>query len=81
MTASSLRLLAIQARDARIEAACALEWAAKEARLRARDLTDSAERHEHEAWRLREMVETEAELLEMEREAERDVLPMRRRRG
>ena len=78
---TSLRLLALQSRDARLEAACALEWAAKEARLRAKDLLDGAERHEHEARRLREAVETEQELVEMEREAERELLPMRRRRG
>lgn len=79
---TSLRLLALQARDARLEAACALEWAAKEARLRARDALDGAARMEHEAQRLRDLVATEQELVELEREAEREVIPMRgRRRG
>lgn len=79
---TSLRLLALQSRDARLEAACALEWAAKEARLRAKDMLDGAARMEHEARRLREAVETEHEIAELEREAERDVVPMRgRRRG
>lgn len=79
---SCVRLLALHARDARLEAAGALEWAAKEARLRARDMLDGAARMEHEARRLREAVDTEQELVEMEREAERELAPMRgRRRG
>lgn len=77
---TSLRLLALQARDARLEAACALEWAAKEARLRARDALDGAARMEHEAQRLRDLVATEQELVELEREAEREVIPLRARR-
>lgn len=76
----SLRFLALNAQDARLAAAEVLDYHADELAMLRGDLEQRERCLRHEAALLREAVADDREAAEWQREADRELLPVRRRR-